>query len=212
MGTYRHRETGKRFLFIHIPRTGGRFIEVNLEKNGWEMEPIDQYGVPHYQHGVIDDCEIAHFYRELYEKHCDIECIPQIAVIRNPVDRFISASTYFRTLYGSKVQQRMEDYDEFISVIENFHKDLDVETINWWRPELDYLTDKTYLWKFEKGLGDDFGNWMSEKLGVPFEIDSTINYVGNKYEDIKLDKTPKLLENIRKFCSEDIEQLYPELQ
>ena len=53
---------------------------------------------------------------------------------------------------------------------------------------------------------------MSEKLGVPFEIDSTINYVGNKYEDIKLDKTPKLLENIRKFCSEDIEQLYPELQ
>ena len=212
MGTYRHKETGKRFLFIHIPRTGGRFIEVNLEKNGWEMEPIDQYGVPHYQHAFIDECEIAHFYRDLYEKHCDIEGIPQLAVIRNPVDRFISASTYFRTLYGSKVQQRMEDYDEFISVIENFHKDLDVETINWWRPELDYLTDKTYLWKFEKGLGDDFGNWMSEKLGVPFEIDSTINYVGNKYEDIKLDKTPKLLENIRKFCSEDIEQLYPELQ
>ena len=212
MGTYRHRETGKRFLFIHIPRTGGRFIEVNLEKNGWEMEPIDQYGVPHYQHAFIDECEIAHFYRDLYEKHCDIEGIPQLAVIRNPVDRFISASTYFRTLYGSKVQQMMEDYDEFISVIENFHKDLDVETINWWRPELDYLTDKNYLWKFEKGLGDDFGNWMSEKLGVPFEIDSTINYVGNKYEDIKLDKTPKLLENIRKFCSEDIEQLYPELQ
>jgi len=211
MGTYRHQETGKRFLFVHIPRTGGRFIEVNLERNGWEMEPIDQYGIPHYQHSFIDDCEIAHFYRDLYEKHCDIEGIEQIAVIRNPVDRFISASTYLLTLYNKEIQQRMEDYDEFISVLENFHKDLDIEAINWWRPEIDYVTDKTHLWKFEDGLGDDFGNWMSEKLGVQFDIDSSARYVGNKYEDLKLDKTDKLVENIRKLFSEDIEKLYPEL-
>ena len=62
MGTYKHKETGKRFLLVHIPRTGGRFISVNLEKNGWEMEPIDYCGNPHYQHAVIDDCEIAHFH------------------------------------------------------------------------------------------------------------------------------------------------------
>ena len=212
MGTYRHKETGKRFLLVHIPRTGGRFISVNLEQNGWEMEPIDYYGIPHYQHSVIDDCEIAHFYRELYEKHCDIEGIPQIAVIRNPVDRFISASTYFRTLYGPQVQQRMEDYDEFISIIENFHNDLDVETRNWWRPQIDYLTDETYVWKFEDGLGDDFGNWMSEKLEVQFDIDSSARYRGNKHEDLKLDKTDKLVENIRKFVSEDIEKLDPEVK
>ena len=36
--------------------------------------------------------------------------------------------------------------------------------------------------------------------------------MGNKYEDIKLYKTDKLVENIRKFCLEDIEQLYPELK
>ena len=212
MGTYRHRETGKRFLFVHIPRTGGRFIEVNLEKNGWEMEPIEQYGIPHYQHSFIDDCEIAHFYRQLYEKHCDIEGIPQIAVIRNPVDRFISASTYLLTLYGKKIQQRMEDYDEFISVMENFHNDLDIETLNWWRPQVEFLTDKTHIWKFEDGLGDSFGKWMSEKLEVSFEIDLSVSYSGNKYEDLKLDKSDKLVQNIRKFCSEDIEQLYPQLK
>ena len=52
---------------------------------------------------------------------------------------------------------------------------------------------------------------MSEKLGVQFDIDSSARYVGNKYEDLKLDKTDKLVENIRKLFSEDIEKLYPEL-
>ena len=211
MATFKHNETGKRFLFVHIPRTGGRFIEANLAVNGWEMEPIDYFGIPHYQHSFIDDCEIVHFYRDLYEKHCDIEGIPQIAVIRNPVNRFISASTYLLTLYGKKIQQRMEDYNEFVSIIENFHNDLDVEAINWWKPEIDYLTDKTHLWKFEDGLGDDFGDWMSEKLEVPFKIDSNMNYGMNKYEDFKLDKTDKLVENIKRFFSEDIEKLYLEL-
>ena len=53
---------------------------------------------------------------------------------------------------------------------------------------------------------------MSEKLEVPFEIDSSARYRGNKHEDLKLDKTDKLVENIRKFVSEDIEKLYPELK
>ena len=212
MGTYRHSETGKRFLFVHIPRTGGRFIEVNLEKNGWEMEPIDYFGIPHYQHSFIDDCEIAHFHRELYENHCDIEGIPQIAVIRNPINRFISASTYLFTYYGKEIQEKMEDYDEFVSIIENFHNNLDVETLSWWRPQLEFLNDDTHLWKFEDGLGDSFGKWMSEKLEVSFEIDLSVSYSNNKYEDLKLDKSDKLVQNIRKFCSEDIEQLYPQLK
>ena len=212
MATFKHNETGKRFLLVHIPRTGGRFIEANLAVNGWEMEPIDYFGIPHYQHSFIDDCEIAHFHRELYEKHCDIEGIPQVAVIRNPINRFISASTYLFTYYGKDIQEKMEDYEEFVSIIENFHNNLDVETLSWWRPQLEFLNDDTYLWKFEDGLGDSFGKWMSEKLEVSFEIDLSVSYSSNKYEDLKLDKSDKLVQNIRKFCSEDIEQLYPQLK
>ena len=106
----------------------------------------------------------------------------------------------------------MEDYEEFVSIIENFHNNLDVETLSWWRPQLEFLNDDTYLWKFEDGLGDSFGKWMSEKLEVSFEIDLSVSYSSNKYEDLKLDKSDKLVQNIRKFCSEDIEQLYPQLK
>ena len=208
MATYKH-TSGKRFLFIHIPRTGGRFIEVNLDRNGWEVEPIDHYGIPHYQHSFIDDCEIAHFHRELYEKHCDIGGIEQIAVIRNPIDKFFSASTYLLSLYGKEIQERLEDYDEMVSVIENFPM---LETRSWWRNQIDFITDTTHIWKFEDELGATFGYWMSEKLEVPFEIDKYIDYHTNRYEaTVKLDRTPKLIDNIRKFWSRDIEQLYPEL-
>tara|TARA_B100000686_G_C16368724_1_gene751470 strand:+ start:118 stop:756 length:639 start_codon:yes stop_codon:yes gene_type:complete len=208
MATYKH-TTGKRFLFVHIPRTGGRFIEVNLEKNGWEVEPIDQYGIPHYQHSFIDDCEIAHFHRDLYEKYCDIEGIEQIAVVRNPIDKFFSASTYLITVYGKEIQEKLEDYDEMVSIIKNFPMS---ETLSWWRPQVDFVTDTTHIWKFEDGLGNDFGDWLGEKLGVPFQIDKYANYAMNRYEgSFKLDRTPKLIDNICKFWREDIEQFYPEL-
>ena len=208
MATYKH-SSGKRFLFVHIPRTGGRFIEVNLERNGWEVEPIDQYGIPHYQHSFIEDCEIAHFHRDLYEKYCDIEGIEQIAVVRNPVDKFFSASTYLITVYGKEVQEKLEDYDEMVSIIKNFPMS---ETLSWGRPQVDFITDTTHIWKFEDGLGTDFGDWLGEKLGVPFEIDKYANYRMNRYEgSLKLDRTPKLIDNICKFWREDIEQFYPEL-
>ena len=201
MATYKH-SSGKRFLFVHIPRTGGRFIEVNLEKNGWEVEPIDQYGIPHYQHSFIEDCEIAHFHRDLYEKYCDIEGIEQIAVVRNPVDKFFSASTYLITVYGKEIQEKLEDYDEMVSIIKNFPMS---ETLSWWRPQVDFITDTTHIWKFEDGLGTDFGDWLGEKLGVPFEIDKYANYAMNRYEgSFKLDRTPKLIDNICKFWREDI--------
>ena len=208
MATYKH-TSGKRFLFVHIPRTGGRFIEVNLEKNGWEVEPIDQYGIPHYQHSFIEDCEIAHFHRDLYEKYCDIEGIEQIAVVRNPIDKFFSASTYLITVYGKEIQEKLEDYDEMVSIIKNFPMS---ETLSWWRPQVDFVTDTTHIWKFENGLGTDFGDWLGEKLGVPFEIDKYANYAMNRYEgSFKLDRTPKLIDNICKFWRDDIEQFYPEL-
>ena len=208
MATYKH-SSGKRFLLVHIPRTGGRFIEVNLEKNGWEVEPIDEYGIPHYQHSFIEDCEIAHFHRDLYEKYCDIEGIEQIAVVRNPIDKFFSASTYLITLYGKEILEILEDYDEMASIIKNFPMP---ETLSWWRPQVDFVTDTTHIWKFENGLGTDFGDWLGEKLGVPFEIDKYANYAMNRYEgSFKLDRTPKLIDNICKFWREDIEQFYPEL-
>ena len=41
---------------------------------------------------VYDGIELGHFHRELYEKYLDVEGIPHVSVIRNPIDKFFSAS------------------------------------------------------------------------------------------------------------------------
>ena len=66
MATFKHIPTGKRFLFVHIPRTAGRFFEQNLMKGNdfvWDDDvEIDR------QYKSIDGVELAHFHREYYDK------------------------------------------------------------------------------------------------------------------------------------------------
>ena len=94
--------------------------------------------------------------------------------------------------------------DDFVNIIDNFPYS---ETRNWWRHQVDFITDTTHVWMFENGLGTDFGDWMSEKLEVSFEIDEYAKYAKNQLEGkFRLKRTPKLVENIKKYYNEDIEQ------
>ena len=86
------------------------------------------------------------------------------------------------------------------------------ESLGWWRSQVDYLSDKTKIWKFEDGLGRKFSKWFSGILGVKFQTDVFMYYPSNKREGVtQLRRTDKLIDNIKKIFSKDIEQLYPEL-
>ena len=207
MPTFRHKETGKRIFFAHIPRTAGRFVEANLLENGftWDDEYLNQgYGVM----SVVNGYEIAHYHREHYEKYLDVEGIPHFSIVRNPITKFISGSIYLKRTYGDDIQSVMEDPYMFSSMIEN----LPLEgSLNWYRPQVDFISDKTHLWRFEDGFGEDFGQWMGDVLEVPFKI-VDVPYQKLSYDESnKLERTDKLIDNIRTICRKDIEQLYPEL-
>jgi len=205
MATYRHLETGKRFLFIHIPRTAGRFVEHNLESQGWVWD--DNLGLSS-KYKSIEGIEVAHFHKEFYEKHLNVKDIPHICIIRNPIDRFISASIYLKRVYGDDIQELMEDENYFYSMLSNFPCS---ESVNWYRPQVDFITDKSHIWKFENGLGGEFSKWMSDLVGVEITMDQNVKYIKDPDEHNKLDKTPALIDNIRQLYQQDIGQLYPEL-
>ena len=201
MPTYRHQKTGERFFFVHIPRTGGRFVESNLHQNGWIVEQDNIWE-------CLEGAEVAHFHRELYEKYFDIKNIPHISIIRDPIERFFSASIYLKRIYGGDVQKKAEDNEQFFSMLEN----LEDECFNWYRPQVDFLSQKTQIWKYEDSLGHNFEKWLAEVLETPIHIDAFAEYVTDVDEGVnKLDKTSRLLDNVRRFCRKDIEQLYPEL-
>ena len=205
----------KRFLFIHIPRTAGRFLEENFVENGFEAEQIIWKSV--------EGIEVAHFHNELYMKHFDdLGSIPHFTIVRNPIDRFFSCSIFLKRMYGNDIQEAMEDPVMFHSMLENFPL---TQAVNWFRPQVDFLTDDTNIWKFEDGFGEDFSEWLSEIVGAKIEIkeltkDYTRNNVGQKlileyfekdHESNKLDRSAKLVNNITTLYRKDIETLYPEL-
>lgn len=199
MATYKH-SSGKRFLFIHIPRTAGRFLEENFKYNGFQVE----YKI----WNSIDGIEVAHFHRELYEKYLDVKGIPHITIVRNPIDRFFSASIFLKRMYG-ECQEEMEDLMMFYSMLDNFPLP---EGLNWFRSQLDFISKETNVWRFEDGFGIDFNNWMSQILGVEFQVKDVPYKELTTNESNKLERSAKLLHNVGNLYRKDIEKLYPHSQ
>ena len=189
-----------RFHFIHIPRTAGRFIEAVIKDNGFQLE--------HNTLGYIEGVDIIHLHKELYEKYLDVKDMPHIAVIRNPIDKFFSASPFLKRMYGDDIQEQMEDSMMFSMMLQNFPL---TQAVNWFRPQSDFLTEETHVWRFEDGFGKDFGEWMSEILKVPFTVSDVPYKKLDTDETNKLARSAKLIDNIRQLYRKEIDQLHPEL-
>ena len=165
MPVYRHTirnfpDPEKKFLFIHIPRTAGRFFTENIKLNNFELET-------QFIWKSIDGIEPAHFHKELYEKHFDVADIPHITIVRDPIDRFISTSIFLTRMYGDDIQDMVEDPMMLSMMLENFPL---TEGANWFRPQMDFISSKTNIWKMEWGFGKDFEEWMSDTLDMKFTM------------------------------------------
>ena len=186
MPTYRHKNTGKRFFFIHIPRTAGRFLQENFKLNEFEPEQIVWKW--------IDGIEIAHFHRELYQKHLNIKDIKHVTIVRDPLQRYLSLKT---------------------------HNYPDSE--NWLRPQVDYVTEETNIWKFEHGFDEKFSTWLSEVLETHIKIqeldsDHTYNDKGQrlfleyKHPNYKkIESTDEIVNHVKSFYQEDYKVWYNSL-
>ena len=195
-----YRQGEKRFHFIHIPRTAGRFVESVIEDNNFKLE--------NDLSDEIEGVERLHLHRDLYEKYLDIKGITNIAIIRNPIDRFFSCSIFLKRMYGNDIQEAMEDPIMFSMMLKNFPL---TQAVNWFRPLSDFITEDTYIWKFENGFKDEFEEWISDVLNFPFTVRDVPYKKLSTDETNKLNKSDRLIENIKQFWREDIEQFYPEL-
>ena len=212
MPTFTHTPTGNKVFFAHIPRTAGRYVEANfLWRNNftWDELPLDTgNGVMTTLHGA----EIAHWHKDIYEEHLNVKDIPNFSIVRNPIDRFISGSVYLKRIYGNDSQELFEDENLFYSMLANIPTLDSNFSANWFKPQADFMTDRTHIWKYEDGMGENFVSWLSGIMGVDLEFDEDIEYPKSRDEGNKLKKTPKLIHNLRQLYRKDIELYYPELE
>ena len=197
MPTFKHQSTGKRFLFIHIPRTAGRFIGANLLKNDCECEQ----GEGDSLWVIRNQVELSHYHREYYEKYLDVEDIPHFAVVRNPIDRFISGSSILVFDHGENVIIDKQFLNYNIKGYGSYtHRNL-------FRPQIEFVSDNTHIWKYEDGMGKEFVSWLSGILGIDFSFDDEIEYPQDE-SSIKFKKTPHLIDSGREVYKEDFERFY----
>ena len=111
-------------------------------------------------------------------------------------------------MYGNDIQEAMEDPIMFSMMLKNFPL---TQAVNWFRPLSDFITEDTYIWKFENGFKDEFEEWISDVLNFPFNVRDVPYKKLSTDETNKLNKSDRLIENIKQFWREDIEQFYPEL-
>ena len=200
MPIFHNTKTNRKFFFIHIPRTAGRFLIENFWLNDFEIEH-------HLTKEIVKDTakyiwtpsegvEISHTHYSLYNKWKNIKDIPSITVVRNPIDRFFSASGRVDPAFQSSLEN-WTDYKKFFS--KNKKNNL-------WRPQHEFISPHTNIWKYEDGFGKNFYDWINNILPINFSIKTNVYTTRNYDYAPRLLKTTKLIDNVKKFYHRDFEK------
>tara|TARA_R110002110_G_scaffold369601_2_gene579619 strand:- start:24 stop:647 length:624 start_codon:yes stop_codon:yes gene_type:complete len=201
---FHHNKTGKKFFFIHIPRTAGRYLLTNFLRNDCSVEhhltKERVKDIPNYFWTTIEGVEIPHLHYSLYSKWKSITGLSSIAVVRNPIDRFFSASSLCSKIAN---QSSFEDWTTCKNLLSTNRP---INTFNWWRPQHEFVSPHTKIWKYEDGFGEKFCDWINNILPVNFSIKTHVYGKGEYDQAPGLIKTKALTDNIKKFYHQDFDK------
>ena len=62
--------------------------------------------------------------------------------------------------------KNQDDFNKFLNEIVPEENPLS----NWFTPQDKFISDKTYIWKFENGFGDNFIKWLSDNFDIEIKI------------------------------------------
>lgn len=129
----------KKFIIVHIPRTGGTLVEARLGHYGITLQGERNYASLYFKHAFAKD--IRRMMGEEYARYF------KFSVVRNPWDWVVSNYTYNRGLHQCYVAGTRYERERTPGRIPDWAKDMSFERwLRWWldefRPsQLALLTD-----------------------------------------------------------------------
>jgi hypothetical protein len=189
------------FYHIHIPRTAGRHVSITFLVNGY---------IPHY-HSFDDSMggiDYPHLHYPLYNFLPKVDDAIKFTVVRDPYTKFLSAVNIIyreRNLDSSFISNLMDknfllDFIIDESKHNSFHN-------NWFRPQNEFISDETLVYKYENGMKDIFYKWLNLNINVNIKVKPQ-NYPKMPSESDRnyftLDDSTR--ENIYEFYRKDCEQ------
>tara|TARA_R100001509_G_C4808637_1_gene195652 strand:- start:122 stop:754 length:633 start_codon:yes stop_codon:yes gene_type:complete len=147
-----------RVYFIHIPRTGGRYLR-ELLSNNYNTKYEYTYTIRNRQHLTH-----AHWHYPLYLKRQKEmnKGSKFFAVIRDPFEKMMS-QLKVQIRRDNNIINKLNNRDYFFDYVEE-HRNIYSFPNNWYRPQIDFISQETFLWHFSLGFENQFFSWLEKSL------------------------------------------------
>ena len=179
-----------RVIYIHIPRTGGRYVTAYFKNHHITESNYDTFIDEHFEqaHAKID------YYKEYNYKN--------FTVVRNPFNRFTSVLKRCLPYCNLSLDtfESVKDYDTFLKYL-NIMKN--TKTLGqFFEKQINFINNDTYIWKLEQGLDDMFLQWLKENFNLNTSIRDP-KYKANSNDFNKVKVSDKTEDYIREYYEED---------
>ena len=179
----------KKIYFVHIPRTGGRFVQNLLLQNKFLVNidanfPYEKYEFMHLHHELL--CNF-NFYNNN----------KKFTIVRNPLDRFLSIAKFDMYYNGPDHKFRLKTKEDVIDYIELCSKG-HLRNDNWLRPQSDFIGEDCKVYKYEDGLKENFLQFLKINFDIKLDyVESLWKDTSSLHEDLKnIDEIKKAVELI----------------
>jgi hypothetical protein len=195
-------KNNKKIFHIHIPRSGGRYIKEVLLQNDYQIDH--------------DDCDqsiygisVMHLHYPLYEMLEDVAASNHFAIVRNPFTRFASAAHCMIKEWYSEMEDDIYsalETKEGLSQFIEYHAITKRYNANWMRSQHEFISPKTFIYKYEDQLGKNFIDWFNNTFDTDLKH-KEYSYYGDPKELLENEiKSNKKIESlVRDYYKKDFE-------
>jgi hypothetical protein len=190
----------KSALYVHVPKTGGRYIEQIFLLNGFEVYNFDEGPAKLWE---LKRCTSQHFHAELLRQTLRVDQFDFVFMtVRHPISRFKSEYCYSQ-------REHTNDIDRWgRQILGTFREDSFVHD-NHIRPQHEFFLPEAAIFKQENGYDD---RWISEietKLDLQMSIRSaprfndSLDLVGRRSSELVI--AQDLVTLLEEFYAEDFQ-------
>jgi hypothetical protein len=192
----------KKIFHIHIPRTGGRYIKEVLLQNDYQIDHDD------YEQSIYG-ISVMHLHYPLYEMLEDVPSSNHLTIVRNPFTRFASVAHCMIKEWYSNIEDdiysALETKEGLAQFIE-YHAITKRYNANWMRHQHEFISPKTFIYKYEDKLGKSFIDWFNETFSSDLEH-KEYSYYGDPNEllENKVKENKKIESLVKEYYKKDFD-------
>jgi len=182
-----------KIFFVHIPRTGGRYITNLFMRNGFEFLSCDEFS-------FVKGINQRHLHHDLLQNFNIYNNNKKFTIVRNPLSRFVSATSVDMDTNRNKHKFKLNTVNNVIEYIK-FQQERYSYSINWFRPQHEFISKDCLIWRYEDNFKEDFTNFIFKNFKIDLIVDEKIATWKVYY-----DYCPKI--NINKSIKKAVEIIY----